>query len=256
MRLKDKVCIVTGAAGAMGALATEIFCREGATVVAADIDGTEGSRVAARAEGAGPGQASFVQADVSVEGDCRRLADHAIRTFGRVDVLYNNAGIMPEADRSVIDFDPEVWDRVHRVNVGGIVMCSKYVIPSMIEQGGGSVINIASFVAFMGCTVPQDAYTASKGAIVSLTRSMAVQFGPHGIRTNAICPGPIETPLMSGLLASEEEARAKRLNRIPLGRFGRPEDVVYLGLHLASDESGWTNGTAIVVDGGISCNYF
>lgn len=240
----------------MGSLATEIFCREGALVIGADIDASEGCEVAERATRIGPGRAAFVRADVSVEADCRTLIEEAIRTFGRIDVLYNNAGIMPANDHSLIRADGELWDRVQHTNVGSIVMCSKFAVPNMIERGGGSVINIASFVAFMGSSVPQDAYTASKGAIVSLTRSMAVQFGPHGVRTNAICPGPIETPLMSGLLASDDEARNKRLARIPLGRFGNPQDVVYLGLHLASDESAWTNGAAIVVDGGISCNYF
>ena len=256
MRLKDKVCVVTGAAGAIGELTTEIFCREGARVVATDLDEDRGRLIAERASAAGPGHAVFIAANVSVEADCRRLTEYAIETFGRVDVLYNNAGIMPASDRSVVDTDITDWERVQRVNLGSVFLCSKYAVPAMIANGGGSVINIASFVAFMGCTVPQDSYTASKGAIVSLTHSMAVQFGPQGVRTNAICPGPIETPLMSGVFASDENARSIRLARVPLGRFGRPEDIAYLGLHLASDESAWTNGASITVDGGISCNYF
>jgi NAD(P)-dependent dehydrogenase (short-subunit alcohol dehydrogenase family) len=171
-------------------------------------------------------------------------------------VLYNNAGIMPEADHSVIDTSVEVWDRVMAVNVRGIFLCCKYAIPEMLARGGGSIINIASFVALVGCSVPQDAYTASKGALISMTKSLAVQFRPRGIRTNAICPGPIETPLMTEWLLKDEAAKQLRLNRQPSGRFGKPEEIVNCALYLASDESDWTNGAVMVVDGGITSNYF
>jgi NAD(P)-dependent dehydrogenase (short-subunit alcohol dehydrogenase family) len=184
------------------------------------------------------------------------MVDHAVSTYGRLDVLYNNAGIMPEADHSVIDTDVDTWDTVMAVNLRGVFLGCKHAIPRMIEGGGGSIINIASFVALLGCTVPQDAYTASKGALLSLTRSLAVQFGPKGIRTNAICPGPVETPLLMDWLVKDEEAKRIRLARNPTGRFGKPEEIVHMAVYLASDESRWTNGASLVVDGGITVNYF
>lgn len=254
LRLQGKVCIITGAAGAMGAAATRLFRAEGASVIAADIDDSAGALLAEDAS-SDAGRVIFIRADVTDEADCRMLTEEAMNRFSKLDVLYNNAGIMPSDDRSVTETSLETWRRVHAVNVESMFLCSKYAVPAMIASGGGSVVNISSFVAFMGCTVPQDAYTASKGAMVSLTRSMAVQFGPRGVRTNAICPGPIETPLSHDLIA-EPEARAVRLPRIPLRRFGLVEDVIPLALHLASDESSWTNGAVIIVDGGISCNYF
>ena len=184
------------------------------------------------------------------------MVEHAVATFGRLDCLYNNAGVMPEADHSVVDTDVATWDHVMAVNVRGIFLSCKYAIPAMIAGGGGSIINIASFVAFVGCSVPQDAYTASKGAVLSLTRSLAVQFGPHGVRSNAICPGPVETPMLLDWLVKDEEARRIRLARNPTGRFGKPEEIVHLAVYLASDESRWTNGASLVVDGGITVNYF
>ena len=202
------------------------------------------------------GTATFVKTDVSKEADATAMVDHAVATYGRLDVLYNNAGIMPEDDHSVIDTSVEAWDRVMAVNVRGVFLGCKYAIPAMERTGGGSIINIASFVALIGCSNPQDAYTASKGAVLSLTRSLAVQFAPKGIRSNAICPGPIETPLMTEWLLKDEEAKRIRLARNPTGRFGRTEEIVYMGIYLASDESRWTNGAALVLDGGISINYF
>jgi NAD(P)-dependent dehydrogenase (short-subunit alcohol dehydrogenase family) len=184
------------------------------------------------------------------------MVEAAVSTFGRVDVLYNNAGVMPEADHSVIDTDVYTWDRVMAVNLRGVFLGCKFAIPHMLEQGSGSIINISSFVALLGCSVPQDAYTASKGAVLSLTRSLAVQFGPRGVRSNAICPGPIETPLLMDWLLNDEAAKQLRLARNPTGRFGKPEEIVNLAIYLASDESRWTNGAAMVVDGGISVNYF
>jgi NAD(P)-dependent dehydrogenase (short-subunit alcohol dehydrogenase family) len=253
-RLDGKVCIITGAGSGMGAAATSLFCREGASVVAADLDpGTERALFESCRDL--PGQLAFVVADVSTESGCKTLTETALARFGRLNVLYNNAGVMPTEDNSILETPSETWDHVLAVNLSSVRLCCKHAIPALIEGGGGSIINIASFVAFMGCSVPQDAYTASKGAVVSLTRSLAVQFGPNGIRTNCICPGPIETPLMENLI-EDPAGRATRLARIPMGRFGRADDVTYLALHLASDESSWTNGAALVVDGGISCNYF
>ncbi len=255
MRLADKVCVITGAGSGMGRVAAGLFAAQGARVVVADYNGAAADETVAAVTAAG-GQASAIRADVSNEADARSMVEHAVATFGRVDVLYNNAGIMPEADHSVIDTDVETWDQVMAVNVRGVFLGCKYAVPHMVEQGGGSIINIASFVALMGCSVPQDAYTASKGALLSLTRSMAVQFGPSGVRTNAICPGPVETPLLMDWLLKDEAARALRLARNPSGRFGKPEEIVNMAIYLASDESRWTNGASLVVDGGISVNYF
>lgn len=254
MRLANKVAIITGAASGMGQVAAEIFAREGARVVIADVARGAGEAAAEQICSAG-GQAIFVQTNVAREGEVKHLVDTAIETFGQIDVLYNNAGIMPDDDGSVVDLSEATWDRIMDVNLKSTFLCSKYALPHMVRQGRGSIINIASFVAFLGCSVPQDAYTASKGGLLALTKSFAVQYGRQGIRCNAICPGPIETPMLRTLWVSEE-ARDLRLNRIPLGRFGAPEDIVYLALYLASDESTWTTGAWLTVDGGISSNYF
>ena len=255
MRLTDKVTIITGAGGGMGRVAASMFANEGAKVVVAEFGEAAGQETVEliRSEG---GEASFVKVDVSKEADARAMVDHAVATYGRLDCLYNNAGIMPEADHSVIDTDVDVWDQVMAVNVRGVYLGCKYAIPAMEAGGGGSIINIASFVALVGCSVPQDAYTASKGAVLSLTRSLAVQFGPKGIRSNAICPGPVETPLLMDWLLKDEAAKQLRLARNPTGRFGKPEEIVYMAMYLASDESRWTNGASLVVDGGITVNYF
>ena len=254
MRLADKTVLITGAGSGMGRLAAQLFAREGAGIVAVDLVEPALRETAASVEAEG-GRIVAVPADVSAAADVERAVAEGVRAFGGLNVLYNNAGIFPDEDGSIVDMDEAVFQRVLDVNLKGVSLCCKYGIPHLIEAGGGSVINVASFVALMGCTVPQDAYTASKGAILSLTRSLAVQYGPKGIRVNAICPGPILTPLLESLFPSEEE-RLKRLNRIPMGRFGRPEDIVNAALYLASDESSWTTGTTFVVDGGISVNYF
>jgi NAD(P)-dependent dehydrogenase (short-subunit alcohol dehydrogenase family) len=255
VRLQDKVAIITGAGSGMGRVAAQMFAGHGAKVVVAEFGEAAGAETVRLVEEAG-GAASFVRTDVSDAASAMAMVDHALSTFGRVDVLYNNAGIMPEADHSVIDTDVATWDQVMAVNVRGVYLGCKYAIPPMVEQGAGSIINIASFVALLGCSVPQDAYTASKGALLSLTRSLAVQFGPNGVRTNAICPGPVETPLLMDWLVKDEEAKRIRLARNPSGRFGKPAEVVNMALYLASDESRWTNGATLVVDGGISVNYF
>ena len=254
MRLEGKTALITGAGSGMGRLAAELFAREGAAIVACDID-SEGLReTAERVSGAG-GTILGLEGDVTRAEDVRRWVDEAIATYGKLNVLYNNAGIFPDEDGSVADVDEAVFEHVLDVNLKGVYLCCKFGVPALIRAGGGSIVNVASFVALLGCTVPQDAYTASKGGVLSLTRSLAVQFGPDKVRANAICPGPIETPLLRELLR-DEEARQRRLSRIPLGRFGRPEDVVNAALYLASDESAWMTGTTFVVDGGISINYF
>jgi len=254
MRLADKVTIITGAGGGMGRVAAQMFAKEGAKVVVAEYGEAAGQATVDLVRAAG-GDASFVKVDVSKEADARGMVEHAVSTYGRLDCLYNNAGVMPEADHSVTDTDVDVWDQVMTVNVRGVFLGCKYAIPAM-EANGGSIINIASFVALVGCSVPQDAYTASKGAVLSLTRSLAVQFGPKGIRTNAICPGPVETPLLMDWLVKDEAAKQLRLARNPTGRFGKPEEIVHMAIYLASDESRWTNGASLVVDGGITVNYF
>jgi NAD(P)-dependent dehydrogenase (short-subunit alcohol dehydrogenase family) len=254
MRLANKVALITGSAGGMGQVAAELFAQEGASVVVTDILVEAGQQVVQRIKDAG-GQAIFVRADVSKEEDVKELVAATIDAFGQIDILYNNAGIMPSSDGSVTDISEMTWDHVLDVNLKSAFLCSKYVVPHMVERSQGSIVNIASFVALLGCTVPQDAYTASKGGIMALTKSLAVQYGRHGIRCNAICPGPIETPLLRTLWTSEE-ARNLRLNRIPLGRFGEARDIVYMALYLASDESAWTTGSWLVVDGGITSNYF
>jgi len=255
MRLDGKVTIITGGGSGMGRTAAELFAKEGARVVVADFSEASGRETVAQVLAAG-GQATFVKADVSNEADARGMVQHAVATYGRVDVLYNNAGVMPEADHSVIDTDTDTWDKVMAVNVRGVFLGCKYAIPQMLEQGSGSIISTASFVAILGCSVPQDAYTASKGAVLALTRSMAVQFAGRGVRSNSISPGPIETPLLMDWLLKDEAAKELRLNRNPSGRFGKPEEIVNVAIYLASDESKWTNGANFVIDGGITVNYF
>ena len=254
MRLADKVTIITGAGGGMGRIAAQMFAKEGAKIVVAEFGEAAGKETVdlIRADG---GEATFVKVDVSKEADAKAMVDHAVATYGRLDCLYNNAGVMPEADHSVIDTEVDVWDQVMAVNVRGVFLGCKYAIPAMEASGGGSIVNIASFVALLGCSVPQDAYTASKGAVLSLTRSLAVQFGPSGIRTNAICPGPVETPLLMELFAKDPAKAARRYVHIPMGRFGRPEEIADAVVFLASDESSFVTATTFLVDGGISGAY-
>ena len=254
MRLEGKTALITGAGSGMGRLAAQVFAREGAQIVAADRSPQGLAETVASVKDAG-GQIVGVEGDVARAADVQRWVREGAAAFGRLNVLYNNAGIFPDEDQSVEDMDEAVFERVIDVNLKGVALCCQYGIPELVRAGGGSIINVASFVALVGCTVPQDAYTASKGAVIALTRSLAVQYGPKNIRANALCPGPIVTPLMDSLF-KDEAARNLRLNRIPLGRFGKPEDVVNAALYLASDESSWTTGTAFVVDGGITVNYF
>jgi NAD(P)-dependent dehydrogenase (short-subunit alcohol dehydrogenase family) len=255
MRLADKVILVTGAASGMGRVATRMFAEHGAKVIAADIVEAALSEAVAEAGEQHRGSIYPVVGNVANSDDVKRMVDEGVRRFGKLNVLYNNAGIMPDEDTSVVETDEATWERVLDVNLKSIYLCCKHGIPAMLNTGGGSIINIASFVALVGCTVPQDAYTASKGGVISLTKSLAVQYGRQGIRANAICPGPVLTPLLDSLFPNEFE-KNKRLNRIPMGRFGRAEDIVWAGIFLASDESSWMTGTSFVVDGGITSNYF
>jgi NAD(P)-dependent dehydrogenase (short-subunit alcohol dehydrogenase family) len=254
MRLAGKVILVTGAGSGMGRAAAEMFAHEGARIIATDISEEPLQETVSTVHDAG-GTILGIPGNVAVAADVEMAVREGVRAFGALHVLYNNAGIMPNDDTSVEETSEETYTRVMDVNMKGVFLCCKYGIPELLKSGGGSIINIASFVALVGCTVPQDAYTASKGGVLSLTRSLAVQYGKRGIRANAICPGPIETPLLRDLWSSEEE-RNKRLNRIPLGRFGTPQDIVNAGIFLASDESSWITGSTFVVDGGITVNYF
>ena len=255
MRLSTKSVLVTGAGSGMGRVATRMFAAQGAKVVAVDLQDEPLHETLQEVEAGFRDAVLPVVADVTDGDSIAAAITRGVERFGGVNVLYNNAGIMPEADTSVEATTDDLWRQVLDVNVRGVANCCKHGIPALRAAGGGSIINIASFVALVGCTVPQDAYTASKGAVLALTRSLAVDYGREGIRANAICPGPVLTPMLETLFPNEAE-KMKRLNRIPLGRFGRAEDIVWAGIFLASDESSWMTGTTFVVDGGITVNYF
>ena len=241
-RLDDKVCVVTGAAGGIGAATVEAFQREGAKVVGVDI-----------AENA-PGDLSL-QADITHEGQVVDLYARTKEVFGRIDVLFNNAGISPDDDASVLDTDLEAWQRVQDVNLKSVFLCCKHGIPHLLEGGGGSVINTASFVAVLGAATSQISYTASKGAVLAMTREMGVEFARQGVRVNALCPGPIATPLLMELFAKDPEKAARRLVHVPMGRFGEPHEIANAVVFLASDESSFVTASTFLVDGGISGAY-
>ncbi len=253
MRLKDKVALITGAGSGIGREAALLFAREGASVVVAEVADDAGRQTAADIEKAG-GRAHFVHADVSRGDDVREMVEEAEKTYGRVNVLFNNAGVFPDADGSVLDTDEETWDFVLRVNLKGIFLGCKYGIPALLRAGGGSIVNTASFVALMGAATPQIAYTASKGGVLALTREVAIEFARKGIRVNALCPGPVDTPLLQELFR-DPERRKRRLVHIPMGRLARADEVAKAALFLASDESSYINGTAFTVDGGITAAY-
>jgi NAD(P)-dependent dehydrogenase (short-subunit alcohol dehydrogenase family) len=253
MRLEGKVAVITGAASGMGKVAAERFAAEGARVVVVDVLDEQGEETAEGIRGAG-GEAVYVHADVSKAADAEAMVARAMTDFGSLDVLYNNAGIMHAEDESAVSTPEEVWDLTIAINLKGVFLGCRYGIPAMLQSGGGSIVNVASFVALMGAANPQIAYTASKGGVLSMTREIAVQYARQGIRANAICPGPIETPLTSQILDTEEK-RNRRLVHIPIGRFGRAEEVVQAALFLASDESSLMTGASLVVDGGITAAY-
>jgi NAD(P)-dependent dehydrogenase (short-subunit alcohol dehydrogenase family) len=253
MRLSDKVAIITGGGSGIGRETTLLFAKEGASVIVADLNKQGGRAVVQEVETSG-GKASFIRIDVSNETEVRKMVHAAEATFGRLDVIMNNAGIFPDADGSVTDTSEETWDLVMNINLKGVFFGCKHAIPAMLRSGGGSIVNIASFVALMGAAVPQIAYTASKGAVLSMTREIAVEFARKNIRANALCPGPVETPLLNAIL-SDPVKRQRRLVHIPPGRFARAQEIAQAALFLASDESSFVNGTAFVVDGGITAAY-
>ncbi|MDE0652637.1 MAG: glucose 1-dehydrogenase [bacterium] len=254
MRLDGKVCVITGAGSGQGRAAALRFAEEGGSVVIVEVDRSGGAAAADEIAAAG-GEALFVEADVSVEDDWRRVVAGAVERFGGVDVLYNNAAVAPVEDGSVVDVPLEVWDRILAVNLTGPMLGCRHAIPEMLRRGGGSIINTSSIRAFVGGSQPIDAYTASKGALISLTRSLAVVYGPEGIRTNVIAPGTIRTPMALVHDAHGDAGSQMRLARYPVGRFGEPTEIADLAVYLASDESRWTNGAVMVIDGGAMINY-
>jgi NAD(P)-dependent dehydrogenase (short-subunit alcohol dehydrogenase family) len=253
MRLGGKVALITGGASGMGKVASQLFASEGAKVVLTDVTDEAGEATADEIVAAG-GEAAYVHADVSSESDAQAMVDATVKRFGGLDVLYNNAGIMPAADGSVHLMTEAVWDSVLAVNVKGVAFGCKYGIPAMLDTGGGSIINVASFVAWMGAATSQTAYTASKGAVLAMTREIAVEYARKGIRCNALCPGPIETPLLMQLL-SDDEKRQRRFVHIPMGRLGHAEELARAALFLATEDSSFMTGASLIVDGGITAAY-
>jgi NAD(P)-dependent dehydrogenase (short-subunit alcohol dehydrogenase family) len=241
-RLAGKVCVITGASGGIGAASAAAFAAAGARVVGVDV-----------LEGA-PGELSL-RADVADDDAVRDMYARVRSELGRIDVLFNNAGISPTDDGSVLDTSLEAWQRVQDVNLKSVFLCCKHGIPHLLENGGGSVINTASFVATMGAATSQISYSASKGAVLSLSRELGVQFARAGVRVNALCPGPVDTPLLRELFAKDAAAAARRLVHVPMGRFARAEEIAAAALFLASDESSYVNASTFLVDGGISGAY-
>jgi NAD(P)-dependent dehydrogenase (short-subunit alcohol dehydrogenase family) len=241
-RLEGKVCVITGTASGIGAASARLFGEEGARVVGIDLDaGAEGELT--------------IEADVSDEAQVRAAFAEAVEKLGRIDVLMNNAGINPTDDGSVLETSLEAWQRVQDVNLRSVFLCCKHGIPHLLEAGGGSVINVASFVAVMGAAVSQGSYTASKGAVLSLSRELGVEFAGRGVRVNALCPGPVNTPLLKELFAKDPERAAKRLVHIPMGRFGESEEIARAAIFLAGDDSSFVTATSFMVDGGLSSAY-
>src|SRR5918996_1182252 len=252
-RLDGKVCVITGAGGGMGREAAIVFTAEGASVCVADVD----SRLAQETVSlcTGPGEAFATRANVADEADVERMYAETDERFGAIDALYNNAGISPADDASVLDTPVEAWQRVQDVNTKGVFLCCKHGIPYLVRQGGGSVINVASFVAILGAATSQISYTASKGAVLAMSRELGVQFARQGVRVNALCPGPVNTPLLQELYAKDEEAAQRRLVHVPMGRFAEAREIANGVLFLASDESSYVTAQTFLVDGGLSGAY-
>jgi NAD(P)-dependent dehydrogenase (short-subunit alcohol dehydrogenase family) len=241
-RLEGKVAVVTGAAGGIGAATVEVFRREGATVVGVDLlDGAPGDLA--------------LSVDVTEERAVEQMYAQVAERFGRIDILFNNAGISPDDDTSVLDTTLEAWQRVQDVNLKSVFLCCKHGIPHLLDAGGGSVINTASFVAVLGAATSQISYTASKGGVLALSRELGVEFARRGVRVNALCPGPVDTPLLRELFAKDPERAARRLVHVPMGRFGSAEEIANGVLFLASDESSFMTASTFLVDGGISGAY-
>ena len=252
-RLAGKVALITGAGSGIGRESSLLFAQHGAAVVAADIERGAAEDTVAAIESAG-GRAVAVEADVSQADQCARMVETAAQSFGKLNVLFNNAGIMHGSDDDAVNTAEDVWTLTMDVNARGVFLGCKYGIPAMRRAGGGSIINTASFVAIMGAATPQIAYTASKGAVLALTRELAVVHARENIRVNSLCPGPLRTALLMNFLDTEQK-RQRRLVHIPMGRFGEAKEIAYAALFLASDESSYVTGTEFLVDGGISAAY-
>jgi NAD(P)-dependent dehydrogenase (short-subunit alcohol dehydrogenase family) len=241
-RLDGKVCVITGAASGIGAETARLFAEEGANVVGVDVrPGAEGDLA--------------LEADVTDEAQVQAMYERTRDRFGRIDVLFNNAGINPSDDSSVLETTLEAWQRVQDVNARSVFLCCKHGIPHLLAGGGGSVINTASFVAVMGAAVSQISYTASKGAVLSLSRELGIEFARRGVRVNALCPGPVNTPLLQELFASDPEKAARRLVHLPMGRFAEAREIARGALFLASDDSSYVTASTFLVDGGLSAAY-
>jgi NAD(P)-dependent dehydrogenase (short-subunit alcohol dehydrogenase family) len=248
-RLEGKVAVVTGGCSGIGLATVRRFAEEDAKIVIGDLDDTRGADIAAEVDG------TYVHADVTDKAQVDALFKTAKDTYGSVDIAFNNAGISPPEDDSILDTDLDAWRRVQEVNLTSVYLCCKAALPYMLEQKKGSIINTASFVAVMGAATSQISYSASKGGVLSMSRELGVQFARQGVRVNALCPGPVNTPLLRELFAADEERAARRLVHVPMGRFGEPEEMANAVLFLASDESSFMTASTFLVDGGISGAY-
>jgi len=248
-RLENKVAVITGGASGIGRATARRFAAEGASVVVADSDDKTGPEVAAEIGGL------FVPVDVADERSVIAMYDTASEVYGGIDVLFNNVGISPSDDDSILTTGLDAWRRVQDVNLTSVYLCCKYGIPHLQRRGGGSIINTASFVAVLGSATSQISYTASKGGVLAMSRELAVQFAREGIRVNALCPGPVNTPLLIELFAKDPERAARRLVHVPMGRFGEPEEIAGAVLFLASDDASFVTATTFMVDGGIHGAY-
>jgi NAD(P)-dependent dehydrogenase (short-subunit alcohol dehydrogenase family) len=253
MRLQNKVALITGASGGIGRETALLFAREGASVVCVDVNDKAGKETVKLVKAAG-GEAAYTSADVSKSEDCAKMVKFAEKRFGALHILFNNAGIMHHSDDNAETTAEAIWDLTMNINAKGVFFGCKYGIPALRRAGGGSVINTASFVALLGAATPQIAYTASKGAVLSMTRELAVIHARENIRVNALCPGPLRTELLMSYLNTEEK-KQRRLVHVPMGRFGEAKEIAYAALYLASDESSFVTGTEFLVDGGITAAY-
>ena len=253
MRLQNKVAIITGAGSGIGRESACLFVEQGANVVVVDTNDVAGLETVGLIKAKG-GKAVFVHADVSRSADCKKMVSVAEKSFGKLDILFNNAGIMADGDDDAVQTEEAIWEKTIAVNLKGVYLCCKFGIPALRKAGGGSIINTASFVAFLGAATPQLAYTASKGGVVSMTRELAVIHAREGIRVNALCPGPLKTELLMRFLNTKAK-KQRRLVHIPMGRFGEAKEVAKAALFLASDDSSFVTGASLMVDGGITAAY-